>query len=112
MLSRATVAFAALSCVTACAQYRDSQLFGTWNVPYEKGVTARITFKPDHTFDFYYHKGRVIDRESGPWYIRGDRLFTHFPKLPWNDDQIRKVTADEMEILESVDNYVTYTRIR
>src|SRR5437660_9862786 len=112
MLSRATVAFAAVSYVTACAQYRDSQLFGTWNVPYEAGVTARITFKPDHTFDFYYKKGRIVDRVSGPWRIRGDRLWTHFPDLPWNDDQIRNVTTNEIEILEGGDNYVTYTRIR
>jgi len=112
MLARMTAALATVSYLTGCAQYRESQLFGTWNVPYEKGVTASITFKPDHTFDFYYRKGRRIDRESGPWYIRGDRLFTHFSKLPWNDDQIRKITADEVEILEGGDNYVTYTRIR
>ena len=62
MLARATVALATLSYRTACAQYRDEQLFGTWHVPYEKGVTAHITFKPDHTFDFHYRKGHLIDR--------------------------------------------------
>ena len=51
MLARATVALATLSYRTACAQYRDEQLFGTWIVPYQEGVTARITFKPDDTFD-------------------------------------------------------------
>jgi hypothetical protein len=112
MLQHATVVFVALGLLTSCAHYRDSQVLGTWHVPYEAGVTARITFKADHTFDFYYKKGRTIDRISGPWHILGDQLWTRFPRIGWNGDQICSVREDEIEILEGGDNYVTYTRIR
>ncbi len=112
MLLHASVVVAAMGFLTGCVQYRDSQVLGTWQVPYEAGVAARMTFKADHTFDFHYKKGRIVDRVSGPWYIRGDRLWTRFPRIGWNDDQIRGVRADEIDLLEGGDNYVTYTRIR
>ena len=112
MLQHATAITAILALLTGCVQYRDSQVLGTWRVPYEAGVTAQITFKADHTFDFYYKKGRQTDRISGPWYIRGDRLCTHSPRIGWNDDQIRNITTNEIDILEGRDNYVRYTRVR
>jgi hypothetical protein len=108
LLPRLLLPIIAVLCLSGCQRSTEAKLIGTWDIPV-KGVTDRVTYKPDHTC---FTSIAGIIALAGKWRVEGNQLIATY-KNQEVKATIVKITGDELKVkFAGKDTIYTWTRVK